>query len=670
MAVKNKKNSVGMPDGKDVSFVWKCYEESCSYMASTGITSQVQKNIDFYEGRQWPAPTKDTLGMPRPIIDITAFTVNNKCANISGVPVKIVYTSTDEEKAKMLNEFSEYWSRQQKLKTKLRKFVNRAAVDCSACLHLYYHNDKLKLELIDVRNLHVSDPTNNNLQEMDWIIISSRRTVSQVKRMADDGVDLSAIIPDDENITNNMDVEQENSKLCTMLTMYQRIDGEVYFSRYTKNVMINKPRTLAPDKEAAKNTEVYQKFVHALDEELPTEIKAKEKTEEKTKAVYYPVFHWAYREKRNCFYGLSLVEPLISDQKAINTTYGLLMLGAQIEATGKTYVKNGALRGQQITNNPMQVVTDYHPTGQGVYKLSPAQMNQAAIALVDTLIKYIRFTNNVTEINTGEAYGANASGSAIAQLQSQASQATDAIREDLWESLEEFGLILKQCFELYFREGTKQRYKYKVKEPDQNGILQEQSVEGEYDGSLYNDEENSLYDVQIKATKGTRSSVTGDIQMLEAMLNGQMLTAIEFIEMYPDDALTEKDRLISVLKNHQNGQLAALQQQVAQYEQENAEYVKVISHLSDTIKSHKEKMEAAYRVLNVEEAVKTQAVKAAAGKMTAETTLTMAERNLQNTRSAMNAMAQDVVDGKIGGALEFNKKKSARKSLAEDEEDI
>lgn len=675
MAVNKSKIELEQHENKDVSAVWKCYEDSVAYMSSNGITSQVQKNIDFYEGRQWPAPTKDTLGMPRPIIDITAFTVNNKCANISGVPVKIVYTSTDEEKAKTLNEFAEYWSRQQRFKRKLRKLVNRAAVDCSSCFHLYYHKDTLKLELIDIRNLHVSDPTNDNLQEMDWIIISSRRTVSQVKRMADKGVDVDEIVPDEENLTNNTDAEQKNSKLCTVLTRYQRIDGEVYFSRYTKTTVINAPRPLAPNKKAAEQTEVYQNFERALDEALPTSIKKEKKegseaTEKTAKAFYYPVFHWAYREKRNCFYGLSLIEPIISDQKAINTTYGLLMLGAQIEATGKTYVKNGALRGQQITNNPLQVVTDYHPTGQGIYKLSPAQMNQAAITLVDTLIKYIRFTNNVTEINTGEAYGANASGSAIAQLQSQASQATDTIREDLWEALEEFGLILKQSFELYFSEGTKQAYKYKIKAPDESGVLRDKDVEGVYDGSRYKDEENSLYDVQIKATKGTRSSVSGDIQMLEAMLQGQMLTAIEFIEMYPDDALTEKDRLISVLKNHQSSQMAALEQKVAQYEQEASEYVKVIRHLSDTLKSHQEKMDAAYKVLSVEEAVKTQAVKEAAGRMNAQTTLTMAEQQLQNTQNAMNAMAADVVNGKIGGiAPSVQKAFPKRKSLAEAEED-
>ena len=144
--------------------IWAAYEDSCTYMSSTGMRTQIQKNIDFYEGRQWPKPTKETLGMPRPIIDITAFTVDNKRANISGTPVKITFTSTDEKKAKRLNDYTEYWCRKSKFKNKLRKAVARAEVDCGACFHLYYHNEQLKLELIDVRNLHVSDPTCDDLQ--------------------------------------------------------------------------------------------------------------------------------------------------------------------------------------------------------------------------------------------------------------------------------------------------------------------------------------------------------------------------------------------------------------------------------------------------------------------------------------------------------------------------
>ena len=657
--------------------VWAAYESSCAYMDSIGMTTQVQKNIDFYEGRQWPAPTKDTLGMPRPIIDITAFTTDNKCANISGTPVKLVFTSTDNEKAKILNQYTEYWSRQQKFRSKLKKFTKRAAVDCGSCFHLYLQGDKLKLETIDVRNLHVSDPTADDIQEMDWVIISSRKPLSVVKKMADKDADLSAITEDTDNLTNNATIEQEDTKLCTVLTRYFRKDGEVYFEKVTKSAVINKAKPIAPDIDAAKETDIYNDIADEIDKALPTNDEGKEKSKEsqkKVKAELYPVFYWKFKEKRNCFYGQSLIEPIIPDQKAINTSYGLLMLGAQIEATGKTFVKNGALRGQVLTNNPLQVVTDYHPSGNGVYKLPAAQLNMAGMTLVDTLVKYVRFTNNVTEINTGEAYGANASGSAIAQLQSQASGTTDSIREDLWEELETFGQILKQEFGLYFKGSKKKHYKFREKVAV-DGTLQEQNIDGTFDGNDFNNEENSLFDVQVKAIKGTRSSVSGDIQMLEAMLQAQLLTAIEFVEMYPEDALTEKDRLLAVLKAHSTEQLTIMQQQLAKSQSDNKQLVSVVAQLSNTIKQNKDVMESAYRVLGVQEKVKEQAIKEAAGKMTAETSLTMAEQTVKNYQGAMDAMALDVVRGNLGGQshtqqpVESQIRKKA-KSHADAEEEI
>lgn len=656
--------------------IWAAYENSCAYMDSIGLTAQVQKNIDFYEGRQWPAPTKETLGMPRPIIDITAFTTDNKCANISGTPVKLVFTSTDNEKAKTLNQYTEYWARQQKFKSKLKKLTKRAAVDCGSCFHLYLQGDKLKLELIDVRNLHVSDPTADDIQEMDWVIISSRKPLSVVKKMADKDADLSELTEDTDNLTNNATIEQDDTKLCTVLTRYFRKDGEVYFEKVTKSAVINKAKPIAPDIDAAKETDIYKDIADEIDKALPTNDEGKEKSKEsqkKVKAELYPVFYWKFKEKRNCFYGQSLIEPIIPDQKAINTSYGLLMLGAQIEATGKTFVKNGALRGQVLTNNPLQVVTDYHPSGNGVYKLPAAQLNMAGMTLVDTLVKYVRFTNNVTEINTGEAYGANASGSAIAQLQSQASGTTDSIREDLWEELETFGQILKQEFGLYFKGATKKHYKFREKVAV-DGLLKEQDVDGTFDGNDFEGEENSLFDVQVKAIKGTRSSVSGDIQMLEAMLQAQLLTAIEFVEMYPEDALTEKDRLLSVLKAHSTEQLTIMQQQLAKSQSDNKQLVSVVAQLSNTIKQNKDVMESAYRVLGVQEKVKEQAIKEAAGKMTAETSLTMAEQTVKNYQGAMDALALDAVRGNLG--VQSHKQpveslvRKKVKSLADEEEEI
>lgn len=655
--------------------IWAAYENSCSYMNSIGMRAQIQKNIDFYEGRQWPAPTKDTLGMPRPIIDITSFTVDNKRANISGTPVKITFTSTDEAKAKTLNNYTEYWLRRVKFKNKLKKAVCRAAVDCGACFHVFYQGGKLKLELIDVRNLHVSDPTSDDLQEMDWIIISSRKPLSVVKKMADEDVELEGLTEDDDNITGTETVEQEDTKLCTVLTRYFRKDGEVYFETATKTNVINKARPIAPKKEAVKETDTYKEIAEKIDELLPTPEPTNTpvaETKKQPKAELYPVWYWRYKEKRGCFYGQSLVETLISDQKAINTSYGILLLGAQIEATGKTFVKDDALRGQSLTNNPLQVVTDYHVSGPGVYKLSPAQLNTAGQVLIDTLIKYIRFTNNVTEINTGEAYGANASGSAIAQLQSQASGTTDTIREDLWEELEEFGLILKQEFGLYFRGETRKRFEYSKEVPDEFGVLAPTKISGEFDGEQYDNEESTLFDVQVKAVKGTRSSVSGDIQMLEAMLQAQMLTAIEFIEMYPEDALTEKDRLLSVLKAHTNEQLSVLQQKLAKVQNDNNQLVSVVAQLSDTIKIHKDTIESAYKVLGVEEKIKEQAIKEGAKRMNAEASYAQAEGAARSAQGALNNMALDAVTGRLDIGQQKRKITPQRpmKSLAELEDEI
>ena len=36
------------------------------YQGSMGFTKKFPTYVDFREGRQWPAPTKNTKGLPRP----------------------------------------------------------------------------------------------------------------------------------------------------------------------------------------------------------------------------------------------------------------------------------------------------------------------------------------------------------------------------------------------------------------------------------------------------------------------------------------------------------------------------------------------------------------------------------------------------------------------------
>ena len=73
--------------------LWKMYERGLEYQSRMGLRTSIPKNIDFYEGRQWPQPTESTKNLPRPVINIIKMICRSKRSAILSTPVKILYKS-------------------------------------------------------------------------------------------------------------------------------------------------------------------------------------------------------------------------------------------------------------------------------------------------------------------------------------------------------------------------------------------------------------------------------------------------------------------------------------------------------------------------------------------------------------------------------------------------
>ena len=71
--------------------ILKCFEEGVRYQSEMGFVSKFPKYVDFFEGRQWPAATKNTMNLPRPVFNCTKMIGRNKKSAILSVPGKIVY---------------------------------------------------------------------------------------------------------------------------------------------------------------------------------------------------------------------------------------------------------------------------------------------------------------------------------------------------------------------------------------------------------------------------------------------------------------------------------------------------------------------------------------------------------------------------------------------------
>lgn len=586
-----------------VSKMREDYDNALSYQAMLGISKDFPKFVRFFEGKQWPKATKNTKNLPRPVINITKMICRNKKSAILAKRLRLVYkaenTAVNVDK---FNEFAAYV-----LKELGQDALDKLAIDDAVkkgpyCYHYFWDADAtgkdaeydgaLRGERIDPLNILFANPREKDEQKQKWIIIVSREEVNSVRAKADDDVDKDAIGPDESEDSYGIE-EQEGDKLCTVLTRYFRVGGEVYYEKTTKNAVVNKPTPLAPDIEAARAYLGFDDEEDAIEDapnnSLPDGGEGEPLRPKKVKASLYPVVVGSYEQREGSIYGIGEVEGLLPNQKAINFQYAMSLLNSQELAWGKYVVHPNALKGQVITNEPAQVLTDYTGTGNGIKKLTEQALHGEPTKLAGELIQLTRSVTGSTEVMNGEIVSASMSGAAIAQLQAQASQPIDELADNFRIVKEKQGLVIAQFLKLYY---FSKPFAYEREEPklDEHGRpvlnplgkpVQEKVMHTDlFSSSEFSDVE---FDVVAEAVSGTKSSAAGDIQLLEALFAQGKISFKTFITLYPDDALSNKQELLRIAEEEETSMLSELVAQIESYKTQIAQYESALASQQKTV---------------------------------------------------------------------------------------
>ena len=493
-----------------VTELWRMYRNGTDYMRSLGLPETVRTNVAFYEGNQWAPATKATANMPRPVVNMVKFVCRNKRARLTLTPVKLVYRcERDPALGDRFSRFADYLMREMRMSELDTRAIKDGLVKGSYCYHFYWDDHplfgteegKLCCELLDPMHVFFANPAEQDEQKQDWILIASRLPLGKVKAMADEGVDGDLIVPD----LTEWDAEQADSELCTVLTRYFREGDQVFVERATKYTVLSRACPLAPLAFDGAGEDV-----------------------SRLRACLYPVVFGSYEEREHSIYGLSEVEGIVPNQRIINQILGLEALAIQNSAWGKYIVTKDALKGQRISNEPGEVLVDYSATGNGIRKLEHASLTGLPVSYVDSLTNLTRSITGSSEIMTGEQLN-NLSGTAIAQLQSQANKPIEETRERFWRAKERQGLILIQCCRLYY---------------DRKIWRDEAGAEEVFDSDDYLDLPMS---VSVQACVGTGATAAADINLLETLFAKGAIDAYTFVKAYPDEALCDKRAILDLL---------------------------------------------------------------------------------------------------------------------------
>jgi len=521
-------------DGR-VSSLWRLFRRGREYQSAKGLTRTLPLCVKFYEGDQWAPPTKNTRNLPRPVVNVTKMICRTKKSAMLSTPLRILYRSYDASvDVERLNRFAAYIQKELGQSELDRRGVDQAVKKGTYIFHYYWDatargargriDGALRAELLDPLNVFFADPTEVDEQKQAWILIASREPVEAVRAACTDERDREAIATDAAE--DLYGTERGTNELVTVLTRYFRRDGEVWCERATRTVALGAPFPLTPDVEG-----VRQRLADAEDPArtgLPTP--KRESRAHRATATLYPVVVGQYEEREGSIYGIGEIEGIIPNQRAINFNLAMMLLSAQENGWGKYVVSKDALRGQIITNEPGQVLTDHTPGGGGIRRLSDHALPAAPMQIVEALTALTRTVTGAGEIMTGDTVG-SLSGAAIAQLQSQALRPVEELRRGLYKVKEKQGAILAQFFRLYYNDLL---YPTGVADTPFDVFDSRQLCDAELE-------------VAVEAVGGTNASVAGDISALDLALSHGAIDLYTYFSLYPREALANREEILKAL---------------------------------------------------------------------------------------------------------------------------
>ena len=561
---------------KKITQLFTDWNSSRDFLAMLGIPNKLRKYEDYYEGRQDKYMPKN---IPHIVVNIVKMIIDNIISGILENPIQLSYLSNmDLDSTLEMDRFSDYTLKNINFEGVNRTIVRQALIYGLGALHTYWNEDavgmdsiargSMVVEPIHPLNIAVANPYEKDIQKQEWVIVASRESVARAKLMADDDVDKDLIVNDDNEVLPQQ-IELNEGKLVTVYTRYFRKDNEVYFEKGTKNVMLTKPVALNPYLvyKTIKDSKYDPTTAHSPDEKLESY-----SVEHKTKWSRYPVQLCVLNESSNYYWGISEIDDIILGQNAVNATYSLAIKNG-IDMQAKYIVRPDALRGQVITNEIGQVLTNFSKFEDGIKQITgQSTMTTEMVNLPLSLSEIIRKVKNASDLITGDVGGKELSGNAIAMLQTAAERPI----EGKTRQNQLFAIEMGKTFLLFYKFFYEQaQYAYDINEIEKQELRTKYSLDKDikipnrivtrFNGSKYLD---MSFDIQVEAGAGGRFSQINQLNFIQTFM--QMMPNLDFnqqmffIKATPSYILKDKKDLVAMIQEQQLSENAQLKQQLAQ----------------------------------------------------------------------------------------------------------
>lgn len=517
--------------------VYKLYDTGVQFNTQIGLYDTVEKNENFFIGKQWEGV--EANGLPTPVFNFLKRVTLFQIATISSDNISMQATplsSTGKNSLGDLEQFCDVINKQfaelferNKIVTKTREFMRNAAVDGDGATYSWFDPDMetgqdakggIVTEIIENSRVIFGNPNDKHVQDQPWIIIPMRKQLEYVKKLAKrNGIsksDIEAIQPDETEYNAKMD--QLSDDRVTLLLYFYKDDetGTIWSMKCTRNVIVEKKKD--------------------------------------TLLKLYPItwMNWDYVQ--DCYHGQALISQLLPNQIFVNKLFAMSMISLMTTAYPKiiydqTRIKRwdsrvGAAIG--INGGDMSTVAKI---------MDPATISPQVAQFIDLAVNYTQNFMGASDAALGDTRPDNTS--AIVALQRASNAPLELVKLNMYECIEDLGRIYLDMMRAYY--GT--RYvQVKLLTKDQLAQqplgmkLQDSDVNTPFDFSVLNDVPMSLK-LDVGASAYWSEIMT--VQTLDNLLMNGKLDIVDYLERIPEGYVSKRQELIEKLKGMQSQPVAS-----------------------------------------------------------------------------------------------------------------
>lgn len=514
--------------------VYKEYLRGKSFFEKHGYYTRCDDSYTFYNGDQWRG--LKTSGEKPPVLNVLAPIVDHKVATVSQDGITLNYSSMNYGKMRdftsglceMLSQNAQRLWEKLKMDREIWNLATESAICGDAFAYFFMNGDEVEYSSVDTTNVHFADETESDVQKQKYIIVVQRLFVEDVKKAAEiNGVkkeERELILPDSETgkllgdkAKRAADDETGDGKCLCFLRMWKE-GGEVHFLRSTKDV-IYQPDT------AVRNMKLY------------------------------PLAHMVWKQEKGFSRGRGEVYGLIPNQVEINKALARYLAVIKHCAYPHIVYNRDVVDSEEeimrLLNTVGSVIGLDSPRMQRVEDvigyLQPAQINPAAMEIIDDLQKRTRDLAGASEIATGDINPEQASGAAIIAVKDAAALPLNNQEAHLKQFSEDIARIWFDMWCAYSPEGVQAEVLNSAGQPVP------MMIPAEVLGAM-------KLEVRVDVSPRNPYSKYAQEQALQNLLSAGYITFEEYVDSLDDDAAAPKGKLSDILAKR----TAAMQQAAAE----------------------------------------------------------------------------------------------------------